>query len=109
MSKKRNTALAESSAARAEVQDPAMDMNEKRCNEMMDLAMSAGRGMASAIKENSGDYKAIEEDETLNSVEKALGKRKVLFCDMALGAFGFFGTYGMVCLARRLGTAISRG
>ena len=44
----------------------------------------------------------INEDKNLSSVDKALGKRKVLAADIGLAMFGGSGTLWLVWLAKKV-------
>ena len=79
-----------------------LTMNEKYRDQFTGLALDTGRGVISTIIENEGDYKVINEDKNLSSVDKALGKRKVLAADIGLAMFGGSGTLWLVWLAKKV-------
>lgn len=79
-----------------------LSMDEKYREQFTGLAMETGRGIISSIKENAGDYKMISEDKSLSSVDKALGKRKVLAADIGLSALGTGSILGLVWLAKKV-------
>ena len=63
--------------------------------------MDIGQGVISTIRENVGDYKAINEDKSMSSADKALGKRKVLAADIGLGTLGVGSALGLVWIAKK--------
>ena len=77
-------------------------IDEKNVDLFNELAIDIGRGVISTIKENAGDYKAISEDEHLSSVDKALGKRKVLAVDIVLSILAGGGTLSLTWLAKKV-------
>lgn len=77
-------------------------MDEKYRDQFMGIALDTGRGAINTIKENAGDYKVISQDKNLTSVEKALGKRKILAADIGLTLAGGGGTLGLVWLAKKI-------
>lgn len=77
-------------------------VDEKYRDQFTGLALDAGRGVISTIKENAGDYKEISEDKNLSTVDKALGKRKVLAADIGLAMLWGGSTLGLVWLAKKV-------
>ena len=65
------------------------------------LAMDAGRDVISSIKENAVDYEIISEDKSLSSVDRALGKRKILAADIGLGTLGIGSVLGLAFIAKK--------
>lgn len=76
-----------------EKHSPTQSMTaEKHHEQVLETALDATRYAFHVLKENAGDYKAISTDKDLSSVDKAIGKRKVLAADItisfcSIGAF----------------------
>lgn len=74
-------------------------------DQIADMTLETGRYALHALKENSGDYKTIEKDQNLSSVEKAMGKRKVLAADIGIGMGAVGGILGLLWLGKKVFTA----
>ena len=80
--------------------------SDTKCHDQIaDMTLETGRYALHALKENSGDYKAIEKDQDLTSVEKAMGKRKVLAADIGIGLSAIAGTLGLIWLGKKVFSA----
>lgn len=71
-------------------------------DQFTDMTLDTGRYALHVLKENSGDYKVIGEDQSLSSVEKAMGKRKVLAADVGIGLGAAGGTLGLIWLGKQI-------
>lgn len=71
-------------------------------DQFADMTLDTGRYTLHILKENSGDYKVIGEDQSLSSVEKAMGKRKVLAADIGIGLGAAGGTLGLLWLGKQV-------
>ena len=84
------------------VQNPNnQSLDEKHRDQFTSLAMDAGRDVISSIKENAVDYEIISEDKSLSSVDRALGKRKILAADIGLGTLGICSVLGLAFIAKK--------
>ena len=77
-------------------------IDEKYCDQFIELALDTGREFINTIKENARDYKVISEDKNLSSVDKALGKRKVWAADIVLTLAAGVGMLGLVWFTKRV-------
>lgn len=78
------------------------ELNEKYYDQFTGLVLDIGRSVIGTIRENTGDYKAINEDKNMSSADKALGKRKVLAADIGLGTLGVGSALGLVWIAKKV-------
>ena len=64
------------------------DNKEEKRNDyrglIVELGFDAAKELYNRIKNNSGDYKSIDEDDNLSSVDKAIAKRKIFIFDSSL-------------------------
>lgn len=88
--------------ATASIEGNATSANAKYQDQVTDLAFTAGRGIISTLKDNTGDYKAINEDKTLTSAEKAIEKRKILLMDIGIGTITLSSVLGVAWLAQKV-------
>ena len=77
-------------------------LNEKYRDQFTGLILDTGRGVIGSIKENTNDYEAINEDKSLSSVDKALGKRKILAADIGLGTLGTGSMLGLAWIVKKI-------
>ncbi len=77
-------------------------LDEKYRDQFTGLILDTGRGVIGSIKENTNDYEAINEDKSLSSVDKALGKRKILAADIGLGTLGTGSMLGLAWLVKKV-------
>ena len=77
-------------------------LDEKYRDQFTGLILDTGRGVIGSIKENTNDYEAINEDKRLSSVDKALGKRKILAADIGLGTLGTGSMLGLAWLVKKV-------
>lgn len=93
-----------SSAANNPVQmnDYQKTLNERYREEFTGMTIDAGRCVVNTMKENVSDYKMIDNDPNISSVEKAIGKRKLMLCDLGLGTGMIGGFMGLAWLAKKL-------
>ena len=78
------------------------DLDEKYLGQFTQNTLDMGRGFISCINNNICDYKAIAEDETMSTVEKAIAKRKVVAIDIGLGTLGTGSVLGMMWIAKKV-------
>ena len=71
-------------------------------DQFTDMTLDTGRYALHVLKENTGDYKVIGEDQSLSSVERAMGKRKVLAADVGIGLGAAGGTLGLIWLGKQV-------
>ena len=74
----------------------------KHRDQFMDMTLDTGRYALNVLKENSGDYKVIGDDQSLSSVDRAMGKRKVLAADVCIGLGAVGGTLGLLWLGKQV-------
>ncbi len=87
-------------------QMPVRSAVDSKCFEQFtDMALDTGRFALHIINENSSDYKMIDEDQSMSSVDKALNKRKVLATDVCIGLGAVGGTLGLIWLGKKVFTA----
>lgn len=90
---------------RAPAQKPVGSVSNARYHDQFnDMTLDTGRYALHVIKENSGDYKIISEDQSLSSVDRAMGKRKVLAADVGIGLGAVGGTLGLIWLGKKVFT-----
>lgn len=77
-------------------------MDEKYRDQFTLLTINLLSDIFHSVKENAGDYKSISNDENLPSVDKALGKRKVLAADIGIGIGSAGGFLGLTWLAKKI-------
>ncbi len=77
-------------------------IKERNMSQFVDLSLAFGHGALNSIKENASDYKAIDDDESLSTVEKAVGKRKILFWDIGIGSATISGILGLIWIAKKV-------
>ena len=88
---------------RAPARKPEASVSDaKYRDQFTDMTLDTGRYALHVLKENSGDYKAIGDDPRLSSVEKAMGKRKVLAADVGIGLGAAGGTLGLIWLGKQV-------
>lgn len=83
--------------------EQSVDTN--RMNQFTDIALAFGHGAINSIRENASDYKAINEDEELSPVDKAVGKRKILLWDVGIGTVTISSVLGLIWIAKKVITA----
>ena len=76
--------------------------DDKRREEFTEFVFDAGQNVYKNIKENVDDYKAINEDPNMSSVDKALGKRKVIAADIGIGTLLFSCMIGLAWVAKKV-------
>ena len=89
------------SPATAPIQGNTATANSKYQDQVTDMAFIAGRGIISNLKDNAGDYKAINEDKALTSAKKAIAKRKILLMDIGIGTITLSSVLGVACACKR--------
>ena len=60
------------------------DIDETTRAQLNGFIEDVGRGIVNSIQKNADDYRRIEDDDSLSSVDKALAKRKLLASDIGI-------------------------
>lgn len=99
---RKNNSAVHSEKQAAFKKDHCQYMENGYCDRSLELVLDMGHGFINAIKENAGDYKTISAEEKMSSVDKALGKRRVLAADIGLGVLGVGSALGLMWLAKKV-------
>lgn len=83
-------------------QDNKQNIDEIIMNRFIDLTFIAGHNALNSIKDNLKDYNEINEDENISSVDKAIGKRKIMIMDIGLGTVTIGSVLTLVWLAKKI-------
>lgn len=76
--------------------------NEKCNQQFTEMALSVGHTVVNSMKANIIDYRTINEDPSLSSIDKALAKRKILACDIGITLGTVGGCVSIVWLTRKI-------
>lgn len=98
----KNTEVIEKKTDSAVQTSDKQSMNTNRMNRFTDIALAFGHGAINSIRENASDYKAIDEDEELSPVDKAVGKRKLLLWDVGIGSATISSVLGLIWIAKKV-------
>ena len=97
-----NTEVIGSKINRAVQVSDEQSMNLNHMKQFTDIAFAFGHGAINSIRENASDYKAINEDESLSPVDKAVGKRKILLWDVGIGTVTISSVLGLIWIAKKV-------
>lgn len=97
-----NTEVIEKKTDSAVQTSDEQSMSTNRMNQFTDIAFAFGHGAINSIRVNASDYKAIDEDEGLSSVDKAVGKRKLLLWDVGIGSVTISSVLGLIWIAKKI-------
>ena len=77
-------------------------IDEKSMEQFNTLVLGIGERFLISLNENIGDYKAISADANLSSVEKAIGKRKILLLDIFIGTATVSSILTLIWIAKKV-------